>query len=271
MKLALVWSTGLAAAFLVTDFLVIRTTATLSAYFLDFIFFAVVAALIPVGIFDYLNASWVSNIENQLPEVLRIVAQSQRTGSTLPRAFEEAARRSTGALAVELGKAVAKMSWGVPFDDALKSFSERVGTPLVRRTVSLIIECYKIGGNIEQVMEQTAGYTREIHGLQTERYTETRPYLVVIYLATGVFLVSIYMLFKSFFVPISQISTTGIGGASLSAFSPAEFKQALYLMAILQAALSGLVAGKISSGSALSGVKHSIALLALVFVVFLFI
>jgi len=269
MKIGLAWSVGLAAALLVTDQLVIKETPTLSRFYLDFVFFALVAALIPIGIFDYLNRRWVKNIEDQLPEVLRIVSQSQRTGSTLPRAFEEASKRASGALAIELRRAVAKMSWGVPFEDALRSFSKRVGTPLVRRTVSLIIECYKIGGNIEQVMEQTASYTRELHSLRKERYAQTRPYTIVIYIGVVVFLISTYMMFKSFFIPITELA--GTGAWTLGAFSVADFKQALFLMSIVQATLSGLVAGKISEGSLTAGIKHSVVLLTMAYILFMFI
>jgi len=272
MKIALAWSAGSAAALLIIDQLVIKGNPMLNQFYLDFILFAIVAALIPIGIFDHFNRTWVKNIEDQLPEVLRIVAQSQKTGSTLPRAFEEASKRTSGTLAAELRRALTKMSWGVSFEDALMSFSKRVNTLLVRRTVSLIIECYKIGGNITQVIEQTENYTRELHSLSEDRYSQTRPYTIVIYIGVILFLVSTYMLLKSFLIPLSEVAGNGAGTLSgLGAFSVADFRQALFIMVIVQVTLAGLVAGKISEGSVMAGIKHSVILLILACISFMFI
>jgi flagellar protein FlaJ len=270
MKIALACSAWFAATLIITDQLVIKETPTLSQFYIDFILFAIVAALIPIGICDHLNRTWVKSIEDQLPEVLRIVAQSQKTGSSLPRAFEEASMRASGTLAVELRRALSKTSWGVSFEDALRSFSKRVGTLMVRRTVSLVIECYKIGGNMEQVIDQVANYTRELHDLNKDRYAQTRPYTVVIYIGVVLFLVSTFMLIKSFFVPISQINAAGTGGL-IQSFPLADFRQALFIMVIVQVTSAGLVAGKIAEGSLVAGIKHSIILLILAFISFTFI
>lgn len=266
LKIALAWSVGLAAALLVTDYLVIKEMPSLQYLYDDFIFFAIIAALLPIGIVDYLNRRWLGSVEDQLPEVLRVVSQAQRTGMTLPRAFEEASKRAHGALTLELKRVVAQMSWGVSFEDALRNFARRVGTPLVRRTVSLIIECYRIGGNIEQVIDQTSHYVRELQGLRKERYAQTRPYIIVIYLGVIIFLTTLYMLFKSFFLPLGELGVTGAW--ALGGFSVEEFKIALFYMSIIQATLGGLVAGKIGEGSIFAGLKHSAILLTLSYIIF---
>ena len=48
-----------------------------------------------------------------------------------------------GALNPEIKKMSDQLSWGIAFEDVLKMFADRVGTPLVKRAVSLVSEANK--------------------------------------------------------------------------------------------------------------------------------
>jgi len=99
-----------------------------------------------------------------------------------------------------------------------------------------------------------------------ERKTQTRPYLAIIYVAFFVFLVTIVMLFKSFFVDVSDFSTT-----QFALMSPKEARSVFFHMSSIQAFFGGLVAGKMGEGTVGGGLKHSIILLICGYLTFKFI
>ncbi|MHA2033354.1 MAG: type II secretion system F family protein, partial [Candidatus Kariarchaeaceae archaeon] len=75
----------------------------------------------------------LSGIDNNLPNLLREIADSQRIGMHLPRAIAEASKRNYGPMTKELKKLAAKVSWGIPFRDAMLSFRDSLDTPLANQ------------------------------------------------------------------------------------------------------------------------------------------
>ena len=92
--------------------------------------------------------------------------------------------------------------------------------------------------------------------LDKERRTQTRPYIAVIYVAFGVFLFTIILLFKSFFVSLDELPTLGA-----TVIAPEEMKRMFFHMTEIQAFFGGLVAGKMSEGTISAGLKHCLALM----------
>jgi len=185
---------------------------------------------------------------------------------TLPQALEEASKRNYGPLTKELKKMVAQMSWGVSFEEALQSFSKRVDTALVGRTVPLILEAQRSGGRVEKVFEPLEKFVQTTLTFDDERKTQTRPYLAIIYVAFFVFLFTIIMLFKSFFVDMSDFST-----GQFTLMSPQEARSVFFHMNAIQGFFGGLVAGKMGEGTVGGGLKHSVILLTCGYLAFKFI
>ncbi|MEM3161606.1 MAG: type II secretion system F family protein, partial [Candidatus Bathyarchaeia archaeon] len=97
-----------------------------SSTFDEFVFFAITAAITPPTITNYLDHRWRRSIDEHLPDMFRSIVQAQETGMTLPRAFEEAAKRDYGPLTAELRKINVQISWGMTLEEALLSFARRV-------------------------------------------------------------------------------------------------------------------------------------------------
>jgi len=184
---------------------------------------------------------------------------------TLPQAIEEASKRDYGPLTKELKKINAQMSWGMPLEEALQLFAKRVNTPLIRRTVPLIIEASRSGGKVEKVFDPLGKFVNSILIMEKERKAQTRPYIAIIYVAFYVFLFTIVLLFKTFFVNIE--GTPILGSAIMSA---EETERLFFHMAAFQAFFGGLIAGKMSEGSLNAGLKHSFVMLASMYLVFMF-
>ena len=232
----------------------------------EYIFFAVVIITFPPAVLDYVDYRWKKSVDEHLPDLFRSIVQAQQTGMTLPQALEEASKRHYGSLTGELRKMVAQMSWGMPIEKAFQSLSQRVDTTLTKRSVPLIVEASRAGGQIEKVFDPMGKFVQSTLMLRKERQTQIRPYLAVIYVAFFVFLITIILLFKTFFVQMVDIPIMGI-----AILTPDEAKKIFFHMSIIQAFFSGLTAGKMGEGTMVAGLKHSIILLACGYIAFKFI
>ena len=153
-----------------------------------------------------------------MPLLVRGVAESQETGMTLIRALEKVVdnKMVSGPLSKEVKQLVIEMSWGTSFEDALTNFKNRINSPIVNRFCVLVLEASRSGGTIKKVFTATAGFMEEMKDIDRETDAQMKPYIIVIYAAFAVFIVTAILLVRSFFAPMSgsqQISgNTVIGG-----------------------------------------------------------
>jgi len=245
-------SAALAIAILAFDVFVFWGTAT----FDELVFFAITAGISPPTVLTYIDYRWRKAIDERLPDLFRTIVQAQETGMTLPQALEEAAKRDYGPLTAELRKMTAQISWGMSFEDALLALGKRVNTVLMQRTVPMIIEASRSGGHIEKVLEPMGKFIQTTLLLDNERKTQARPYIAIVYVAFFVFIFTIVLLFKSFFVSIEQLPTLGT-----ALMSPEEMKSMFFNMTLVQGFFGGLVAGKMGEGTINAGLKHCLILM----------
>jgi flagellar protein FlaJ len=251
-KIAWIVSVSLAIAICLFAYFTFWGTTT----FDESVFFAVIVAVFPPAVLNYIDFKWRKSIDERLPDLFRSIVQAQETGMTLIQALEEAAKRNYGPLTVELKKMNAQISWGMTFEEALITLGKRVNTVLVQRTVPLIIEASHSGGSVEKVFDPLGKFVQTTLLLDKERRNQTRPYVAIIYVAFFVFLFTVILLFKSFF--------TGMQGSPIlgtAVMSPEEMEQLFFHMTSIQAFFGGLVAGKMGEGTINAGLKHSLVMM----------
>ncbi len=235
----------------------------------DWIIIGIIVMIGPPAIAYWTNQRWYDGIDENLPQVLRDIADAQRTGLSLTRAVTESSKRAYGPLTPELEKMASKISWGVSFEESLESFAESANTPLVRRSSILILEAERYGGASEDIFDSAHSHTSELLTLRKERLGQMKPYLYTVYMAFLVFLFVCIILVMTFFVPLAGFAEAGIAGAAGSPFGTVdvEFYKRLFLhMLMIEALFGGLVAGQMGEGNMKSGLKHSLILLTLGYV-----
>lgn len=241
---------------------------TLTTYVNEIFFAGGLLVLVPSAIVDFQHQRWMSSIEDQMPVLVRGVAESQETGMTLIKALEKVVdnKMVSGPLAVEVKQMVIQMSWGTSFEDALTSFKNRVKSPIVNRFCVLVLEASRSGGTIKKVFTATSGFMEEMKELDRDTSAQMKPYTIVIYAAFLVFIVTAILLVRAFFLPMQgsqQIMGQGtIGG--LSGLNDFFYK---YMM--VSAITGGLMAGKIGERRVAGGLKHAIILIVLGYLIFL--
>ena len=206
-------------------------------------------------------------IDKMLPRFLEDVAESQEAGMTLLKAFEASSKRKYGPITKELNHLVAQLTWGVELEAAFVSFSRRIDTEMTAKITTLLLEAMRLGGDLKTTFQSTASFVREMIQLRDERESQLRPYMMVIYVSSIVFMVIIIILYQSFFLSMASGGTGG-GGFMSMPLSLEGYKVVLFDLVVVEALFGGITAGKLSGGRALTGLKHSVTLLAIVSVVF---
>ena len=229
---------------------------------------AILLACAPSAIFDYQRTTHIRAIEKRFPDFLRDLNESHAAGMTMGQAIRVAGRGDYGKLNPEIQKMAHQISWGTPFPEALRLFADRVGTPLVVRAVTLINKATQAGGNVKDVLAAAARDAREIEALEADRRSGMALYVIVIYVAYGVFLAVVAAL-QGMLVPSLLQSTQGAGLSSIGNVSVGgrlsmdDFRFIYFGVGMVQAIGSGIVAGVMSEGTLESGLKHATILVAL--------
>lgn len=227
--------------------------------------FLIGAFLVGVGPYGWYRGRLMKRIramDDKFPDFLRDLAESERAGMTLPRALATASKGVYGALTPEIRRMSAQVEWGVSFTEALQRFSRRVNTPLIQRTVALIVEASKAGGNVIDILTAASDDAREIKQILEERGRQMGIYGIIIYISFMVFLVVVFILAAQFLPAFSAAAGKGSGakvsGASIAAFSVDEFTTIFFHAALVQGIGGGLVSGIMQQGHPMSGLKHAV-------------
>ena len=168
---------------------------------------------------------------------------------------------------------------GIPLSKALDTFSKDVGNKKISRSITLIGQAEKAGGDISEILEKVTESVSVSDRLKKERKASIQTLIVQGYIIFIVFILIVLLLQFKIVPMLSNISGLGgsmgalSGGTQLSTgTSGGDLNQNtiassfLYLL-MVQGLFCGLVIGKLSEGNIKSGIKHSIALMVLSFVI----
>lgn len=235
----------------------------------NFFVVAIMIAIFPPAFLDLLDRRWREAINWNIVHLIRNVAEAQRTGMTFVRAIEESAKADYGPLSKELRRAVAQMSWGATYEEALRRMAQRIDTLLVYRVVEALIEVGRSGGRISALLDMLSSHIRDLQDLKRERSRQMLPYVGIIYASFFVYIFVVIILFQTVFVQLAEAFTAGfmaVRGLELKAYYVWFFH-----MSVVEAAISGLVAGKMGEGAVSAGLKHVLALLVATLLIFTFV
>jgi flagellar protein FlaJ len=230
---------------------------------------SIIIALVPASLLDLLNSRWKKAVNSKLPDLIRDIAESQKTGMAFTKAIEHSARLEYGLLSKELRRAVSLLTWGYSYTEALEEMAKQIDTPLVYRTVALLNEVGHSGGNLYAILDSVYSHVREVQDMENDRRRQMSPYVTVIYASFGVYIFVVVILFLTFFSQIQQTVRTGAPfGANIN---PQLYYIWFLHMSIIEAVVAGFVAGKISEGAITTGLKHVLVLLTISILIFTFI
>jgi flagellar protein FlaJ len=219
------------------------------------------------ALLEYRKYKVNKEVEDRFPDFLRDVSENIKTGMTLTQAVIATKDSYYGALTPFIRKIVAKVDWSIPFDEVLRTFSDK-STPLIKKTVSTITETYSGGGDVTQILDASGRTIKEINKIRKERFSAIYSQMITGYMIFFIF-IGVLVVLQEFLVPSLFTFTSselGMGNFEDIAKSYVDIFQWLIL---IEGFFSGLVIGKMAEGNLLAGLKHSFILIAVGYGAFL--
>jgi len=241
----------------------------------DHFVIALLIVMIPYAIFYEIWSRKVLGIQALIPDFLERMSGINQVGLTIAQAIAIMVNTNLGLLSYEIRRIKRDMDWGANFTEALMRFEERVSTPTIARTVTLITKASEMSGQINEVLSIASSDAKMSEVLKRERLAEMFIYTAIVYLSFFVFLFVVAVLTTQFLPVLADVSMSGIPQtgalAGLGSIPIVTFGRLLYHACLIQALFSGLIAGQMGESAVAAGVKHSCVLLIIALVAFNFV
>lgn len=122
---------------------------------------AALAALVLAGITPYLYVRWrrrkrIQRLETQLPEAIDLISRAVRAGHPLSAGLRMAAEEAPEPLASEFRITFEEQKFGLPFEEALLGFGDRVDLVDAKILITAILVQREVGGNLSEILETIA-------------------------------------------------------------------------------------------------------------------
>jgi len=244
---------------------------------ISFLSVSILSFIGPFSFYEYFRFRKLDKMEEKFPDFLRDLAEYWRGGLSMSTAVGTLAKGEYGALTGEVKKMAMQISWGVSFHQVLRMLTERMGSRLVNRSVSLIEEADKAGGSISDVLVTASNDAREIKWLQLERKRNTSTYMMIVYVSFFVYL-GIVGVMAGLFIPAITGSTKelsggggGIGGVSVASINVPLMVFLFFCSAVVQGIGNGIVGGLMGEGKIVSGMRHAFIMVLIAWLIFVFV
>ena len=226
-----------------------------------FICLLLIAAMIPLMLAYEIRRRYVNNVEKQMPEFLREIADMRDVGMTLQSSISMISRSKTGVLSSEVKVVARELEHGSHLSNALVRMEERIGLVTVKRAISLLVKASEVTDYIREILTIAIADLEHYIKMKSKRFNVSFVYLAIIYLSFGIYLFCAYQMNVAFIASFEGMGVT---------FDLTQNKGDMFHIGMILAFFSGIMAGQLSGNSILCGLKHSIIMLAATIVIFIF-
>ena len=208
--------------------------------------------LIPPMLYKYAKYQENKSVEDNFPLFMRNIVEGLRSGMDMNKAIIYASHSHYGALDKHIKVLVNQLSWNVPFNKAMKHFADSINNKVITRSIATILEAYRSGGNLADVLDAVSQSTIEIEKIRKERSSKIHGQMIQGYVIFVIFLL-VMIGMEKFLIP--ALASSGMGTNSLNT----HIYSTLFLhLSVIQAIFAGLSIGKMAEGSLSAGIRHSI-------------
>ena len=254
------------SAILAVGVLLLWLNGTVAAFFPEytvevFVCLLLIAAMIPLMAAYEIRRHYVNNVEKQMPEFLREIADMRDIGMTLQSSIAMISGSKTGILSSEVKVVARELEHGAHLSNALVRMEERIGLVSVKRAISLLVKASEVTDYIREILTIAIADLEHYVKMKSKRFNVSFVYLAIIYLSFGIYLFCAYQMNVAFIASFEGMGVT---------FDLSQNKGDMFHIGMILAFFSGIMAGQLSGNSILCGLKHSIIMLAATIVVFIF-
>ncbi|PIN88881.1 hypothetical protein COU57_07020 [Candidatus Pacearchaeota archaeon CG10_big_fil_rev_8_21_14_0_10_32_14] len=211
--------------------------------------------------------------EQMFLEFARSLVESVKTGTPVSKSIINLKSKPFGVLSPHVVKLANQISLGIPFSIALQTFAKDVNNHSISRSLTLIGQAEKAGGNIGTILEAVAEAVSLSDKLKKERKSAIQTLVAQGYIIFVVFLgIILVMQFK--IIPlldglkdVQGASDLGIAVGGGSGGESVDFGTAFLFLLLIQGFFSGITIGLLSEGNIKAGIRHSFALMLMSFII----
>ncbi len=119
-------------------------------------------------------------LEEKLPDYLTLVSTNLKGGMAFEEALWNAIRPEFGILAKEIGLVSKKVMTGREMEDVLEEFAKKYDSPILKRSLNLLIGEVSSGGEIADVLDRIIDNLKKTKTLKKEMASSTLTYMIFI-------------------------------------------------------------------------------------------
>jgi flagellar protein FlaJ len=201
-------------------------------------------------------------LESDITHFLRDLTEARKTGASPEKCIETLSGRKYGAFTKQLQVTSRQIRWGLPFKVIYDTFKTKIKSWLPQIDIYLLVDAVEVGGGSPETLETLTRFSEMFSSLEKEKKETLRPLIIMPYIGAAILLFStvVFMGFMRYVLYSFGRQAMPFG----------EFATLLLPPLILQVWLTGLVTGKISSGTLSSGFQHATILVIAAIVLMVF-
>ncbi|MFH1376976.1 MAG: type II secretion system F family protein [Candidatus Woesearchaeota archaeon] len=280
MKLKSIHLTGFVIGFLLLIIDLIVFLQMESRLFKPLIAISILSMILPFWLDIIKEGKRHKELEEKFLEFVRSITDSVKAGIPIPKAIIEVSHADYGALSPFVRKLAYQIEWGIPLRDAFMRFAKNTENKVIRRSMSIVIEAEQSGGNIQDVLIAVTNSVIQIKKIKEERRSNAFSQLIQGYFVFFIF-IGIMVILQVYLMPqlteISGTVLTGIESGITTGFYEGEgeataaiidFNTIFTGMILIQGFFAGLMVGKFAEGQLKAGLRHSLILAVLGYLIF---
>ncbi len=233
------------------------------------VIFGYIIAILPYVI-AYEWRSWrIRKMEKELPNFLRSMGSLNESGLPIVSAIRVLSTSKLGALAYEIINLRKDIEWGKLVTEAFERFEDRIGSGLVSKVVSILNKALEATDNVKAAIFTAANDAEMFLDFRERIRNAMFVYTAIIYITFAVFLFTVVVLLKNFIGVFSSMELN----APTTYFRPPNvdfLTKTFYHAVLINGFFGGIIAGVMSGGGIRDGLKHSVAILVVAVLVFVY-
>ena len=258
---------SIAILLLILDFMYFLKTR----WFYSFLILAISLGWLQFWIDFFNEIKRQKEIEVKFLEFVRSLVNTVKSGISIPQAIVNAAGDDYGALNVYIKKLSNQVQWGIPVPNALLTFSKDTGNVVIKRSVAIVIEAEKFGGDIEEVLQSVVNSVFDVKKMKQERKSTAYSQIMQGYIIFFVFIIIMLVLQLKLFPQLMNMGSSfgGIGGLGFGEdiisgeAGKLDLDKIFFGLVVVQGFFAGIMVGKFSEGTLKNGIIHSLALITI--------
>ncbi len=253
-------------------FLVIKNYNPVLFTFLTFLFWVIVplglSALTMLGIYFYLDIkifNRAKDMEDKLADYLLFVSTNLKGGMSFEASLWSAIKPEFGLLAEEMGLVSKKVMTGGDIIDVLTEFAKKYPSPIIRRSMNLIISEIESGGRISNLIDRVILDLKKTRLLKQEMAASTLTYVIFISIiilvispilfALSYQLLTVMLGFMERFAGMN-VPNMPVSFSEGSTVNPLHFKTFSYFAISIISLFASMIISIINKGTIKSGLKY---------------